>query len=65
VRNMAGHLVFLVIATICSDSMDSLPRMAAIGLLLIVGNLIWSFWDSSELRDVAARICRRFLPGMS
>ena len=61
-RNMAGHLVFLVIATVCADSMDSLSGMAAIALALLAGNLAWSFCESSELREVAARVRQRLLP---
>ena len=63
-RNMAGHLVFLVVATVCADSMDSLRGMAAIAVALIAGNLTWSFCESSELREVAARLRQRVLPSI-
>ena len=62
VRNMAGHLAFLVVATLCADYMDSLSSMAAIGAALVAGNLGWSFCESSELREVAARLRQRLLP---
>ena len=62
VRNMAGHLAFLIVATLCADYMDSLSSMAAICVALVVGNLGWSLFESSELREVAARLRQRVLP---
>jgi O-antigen/teichoic acid export membrane protein len=60
-RNMLGHLAFMIVATACADLMDSLTRMAAVCVALLAGNLAWSLFESSELRGVAAQIRRRFL----
>lgn len=60
-RNMAGHLGFLIVATVCVDLMNSLPRMVAVGLALLAGDVAWSFCESSELRNAAARLRRRLL----
>ena len=60
-RNMAGHLIFLIVATTCADLMNSLPRIAAVGLALIAGNLAWSLCESSDLRELVARAYRRCL----
>jgi len=35
---------------------------AAIAVALLGGNLAWSFCESSELREVAARVRQRLLP---
>jgi hypothetical protein len=59
---MAGHLAFLVIATVCADSMDSISGMAAIAVALTAANFAWSFCESSELREVVSRLRQRLLP---
>ena len=61
VRNMVGHLTFIVVALLCASSMHSLASLAATAAVIILGNIAWSLADSRELLDMILRIRRRFL----
>jgi O-antigen/teichoic acid export membrane protein len=59
VRNMLGHLAFLLVALALAESISALPSLIAAAFVLACANLALSLHGSSELRGVICRLWSR------
>jgi O-antigen/teichoic acid export membrane protein len=58
-ENSAAHLAFLLVSLALAGTLGTLPTLAACATVLVSLNVVWSFYSSVMLRDLARQILSR------